>query len=124
MKRIVLLLVFLATSSLAQAQLANTKWTGNLAVPEISPVYLHFKPDVFEVYLQESNELIETMSYKLSGDTITLKKISGGSPCPDASEFKLKYAMQGEQMLITLVSDDCPERAGAWTKEPFTKVKE
>lgn len=124
MKSIVSLLLLMCLGTFAHAQLANTKWTGSLTVPEPTPVYLNFQTDVFEVFLAESNELVETMSYKISGDTITVKKTSGNSACPDGSTFTLKYAVQGEQLLLTPLSDDCPERSGAWTKEPFTKVKQ
>lgn len=124
MKRLVTLMLLMFVGVLAHAQLANTRWTGNLTVPEATPMYLNFKTDVFEVSLAESNELVETMTYKISGDTIILKKTSGSSVCPEGSTFTLKYAIQGEQLLLTPLSDDCPERAGAWTKEPFTKVKE
>lgn len=124
MKGLVILILFMFVGVLAHAQLANTRWSGNLTVPESTPVFLNFKTDVFDVHLAESNELVETMTYKISGDTIILKKTSGSSVCPEGSTFTLKYAIQGEQLLLTPLSDDCPERAGAWTKEPFTKVKE
>lgn len=124
MKRLVSLMLFMFIGVLAHAQMANTKWTGNLTIPEATPVFLSFKADVFEVHLAENDELLETMTYKISGDTIILKKTSGNSACPDGSTFTLKYALQGEQLQLTLLSDDCPDRASAWTKEPFTKVKE
>lgn len=110
--------------SVAQAQIENSKWSGNLAVPEMVPVTLNFKADTFDIFWAENNELLESMTYKISGDTLTLKKTSGGSPCPEGSTFKLKFSTQGDQMTLTLLSDDCPERAAAWTKEPFTKVKQ
>ena len=124
MKSIAASMLFMCLGIVAQAQIANTKWTGNLMVPDPAAVNLSFKADVFEVYIAENNQLLETMSYKISGDTILLRKTSGGSPCPDGSTFTLKYAIQGDQLLLTLLSDECPERAGAWTKEPFTKLKE
>jgi len=124
MKRLFLLVLCLFCGMLAQAQISNTKWNGNLAVPDLVPVTLKFQTDVFEVYVAENNELLESMSYKISGDTLILKKTSGGSPCPEGSTFKLKFAMKAEQLVLTLISDDCPERASAWTQEPFTKVKE
>lgn len=124
MKHLLLLLAFLFVGGHAQAQIANTKWSGNLAVPEVVSVTLNFKADTFEVYMLENNELLESMSYKISGDTLLLKKASGGSPCPDGSEFKLKFSIKAEQLLLTLLSDDCVERAAAWTNEPFIKIKE
>ena len=124
MKGVVAFMLFTCLGLVAHAQIANTKWTGNLMVPDPAAVTLSFEADVFEVYIAENNQLLETMSYKISGDTILLRKTSGGSPCPDGSAFTLKYTIQGAQLLLTLLSDECPERVGAWTKEPFTRVKE
>jgi hypothetical protein len=124
MKSIVAFLLFMCLGIVVHAQIANTKWTGNLMVPDPAAVNLSFKADVFEVYLAEGNQLLETMTFKVSGDTLILRKTSGGSPCPDGSTFTLKYAIQGEQLMLTLLADDCAERAASFTKEPFTKVKE
>lgn len=124
MKGIVAFLLFMCLGIVAHAQIANTKWTGNLMIPDPAAVNLSFNADVFEVYIAENNQLLETMTYKISGDTLMLRKTSGGSPCPDGSTFTLKYSIQGEQLMLTLLSDDCPERGASFTKEPFTKVKE
>lgn len=124
MKKLFLFMVCLVCGTITQAQIANTKWAGKLAVPELLPVTLSFKADVFEIYLTENMELLESMSYKISGDTLNLTKTTGGSPCADGSSFKLKHAMKDGQLVLTLISDDCAERASAWTQEPFTKVKE
>lgn len=94
MKKLFLFMVCLVCGTITQAQIANTKWAGKLAVPELLPVTLSFKADVFEIYLTENMELLESMSYKISGDTLNLTKTTGGSPCADGSSFKLKHAMK------------------------------
>jgi hypothetical protein len=124
MKRLILLLYFLGIGSYANAQLANTKWTGTLAVPDLMSAILNFKTDTMEVIASESGEFLETMSYTISGDTLLLKKVSGGSPCPVGSTFKVKFALQHENLMVTPLSDDCAMRSESWTKDPFVKVKE
>jgi len=124
MKKLILILFFLGAGNFAKAQLTNTKWTGTLAVPDLMPIVLSFKADTLEVILQENGEYLETMNYKVSGDTLLLKKISGGSPCPEGSEFKVKFALQRDNLLVTPLSDDCTMRSDSWTKDHFVKVKE
>lgn len=124
MKKLLLLLIFLSIGTFAKAQLANTKWTGTLAVPDLMPIMLSFKADTMEVIFVENGEFLETMNFKISGDTLLLKKISGGSPCPDGSEFKVTFAIQRDNLLVTPLSDDCTMRSESWTKDPFVKVKE
>lgn len=124
MKKLFLLIAFSLLCTFSYAQLSGTRWTGNVAAPEVIPVTLNFNADVFEVLVSESNEIIETMTYKVSGDTLIVKKTSGGSPCPNGSAFKVKFAIQGDRLMITPISDDCPMRAESWTKDPFIKVKE
>jgi hypothetical protein len=123
MKKLLFLTLFTFIGLLAQAQLANSKWNGSLNIPELAPAALNFKTDTLEVIYAENGEILETMSYKVSGDTLLLKKISGGSPCPDGSAFKVKYSIQQEKLIITPLSDDCTMRSDSWTKEPFVRAK-
>jgi hypothetical protein len=123
MKKLFFLSMFTLIGLLAQAQLTSSKWNGSLNVPELVPVALTFKSDTLEVIYAENGEVLETMSYKVSGDTLLLKKISGGSPCPDGSTFKVKYSIKQEHLVITPLSDDCPMRSESWTKEPFVRIK-
>jgi hypothetical protein len=124
MRKLTLLLCFLGFGSYAHAQLANSKWSGTIAGPDIMSAILSFKTDTLEVIAAESGDPLETMSYKISGDTLLLKKISGGSPCPEGSSLKVKFIIQRDNLLITPLSDDCEMRSKSWTKDPFVKVKE
>ncbi len=124
MKTIALLLFLTATSSMASAQLTNTKWTGVLTVPDAIDVVLDFKKDVVDVLISSSGEVVETMAYTASADTLTLRKVSGESSCDATSVAKLTFAVAADKLSITPVSDDCPLRAGSWTKDAFVKIKE
>ncbi len=124
MKTIALLLFLTATCSMASAQLTNTKWTGVLTVPDAIDVVLDFKKDVVDVLISSSGEVVETMAYTASTDTLTLRKVSGESSCDATSVAKLTFAVAADKLSITPVSDDCPLRAGSWTKDAFVKIKE
>jgi hypothetical protein len=124
MKKIILMALFCCAFSLAKAQFANTKWNGMLMVPEQISVILDFKKDTLIISSDESGEVLETMSYSIKADTLVLKKVSGGSPCPEGSFGKVKFNMANNKLSILSVVDSCQMRAAAWTKEPFTKIKE
>jgi hypothetical protein len=124
MKTIVLLFLLTATCSIAKAQLTNTKWNGTMTVPDPLGVVLDFKTDVVDVIIGDSGEVVETMAYTASADTLTLRKISGESSCDTTSVAKLKFAVAADKLSITPISDDCPLRAGSWTKDAFVKNKE
>lgn len=110
--------------SLAKAQFADTKWNGALAVPDTTGVILDFKKDLMTVIVDQSGEVLETMSYTVSADTLIFKKVSGQSPCSESSLSKLRFTIADNKLTIIPVSDDCQVRADAWTKQPFVKVTE
>jgi hypothetical protein len=122
----ILTLCFLLTISslFAKAQLANTKWAGTAAVPDPTDITLTFKKDTLNMSLKGSNDIIESMTYTVKGDVITVKKVSGGSPCEAGSESQLKYAIKGDQLTITVIADVCAARQNAWPPDPFVKIKE
>lgn len=124
MKKISLIILLVTACTLAQAQFANTKWTGTLNIPSPAGVMLDFKKDVVDVVLDDSGEVLETMSFTVKADTLFLKKVSGQSGCSEQSVAKLKFSIADNKLSVTSVADDCPERAGAWTNEPFIKTKE
>lgn len=121
MKKILLIILLGTACSLAQAQLANTKWSGTMTIPEPEGITLEFRKDAVDVILDESGEVLETMSYTVKADTLFLKKVSGKSQCTEQSIAKLQFSIANNKLTVTSVADDCPERAGAWTKDPFIK---
>jgi hypothetical protein len=124
MKTFVLLFLLTTTGFVANAQLANTKWTGVLNVPDPLDVVLDFKKDVVDVIMDNNGEAVETMAYTIQGDVLTLRKVSGQSSCDTTSVATLKFAVVADKLSVTPVSDECPLRAGSWTKAAFVKVKQ
>lgn len=123
MKNVIFVLMLLVTTVSAKAQLNGTKWRGNVNVPEDVTVLLNFQKQTLEMTAMDGNQL-ESMSYTVKGDTILLKKLSGGSPCDLDSTFKVKYTINYDKLNITPLTDDCEGRQRAWQKQPFTKVKD
>ncbi len=123
MKNVIFVLMLLVATVSAKAQLNGTKWRGNVNVPEDVTVLLNFQKQTLEMTAMDGNQL-ESMSYTVKGDTILLKKLSGGNPCDLDSTFKVKYTINDDKLSITPLTDDCEGRQRAWQKQPFTKVKD
>ncbi len=114
--------LFLITLSV-NAQLAGTKWKGKVNIPNSTEVIFDFKKDVANVTTLTGMP-VESCSYTIKADTITFKKVSGGSPCPVNSVFTVQYAVKDDAMTINPLTDDCEGRKDSFTKEPLLKVKE
>ena len=123
MKNLIFVLVLLFTAVSAQAQLEGTKWRGDMNVPENMTILLKFQKQTLDMISLDGDQL-ESMLYTIKGDTLLLKKLSGGSPCNLDSIFKIKYTIKDDMLSITPLTDDCEGRERAWHKQPFTKVKD
>lgn len=93
-----------------------------MAVPTLTVVTLTFKTDSLILRLDESGTIGETMSYVVKDSMITIKKISGGSPCSN-DVFTVKYKIINDQLFITTITDPCEQRKDSWPKEPFYRIK-
>jgi hypothetical protein len=104
------LIVFMAFA--ANAQLANTKWKGTLNVQGGMDVLFDFNSDTLDVSSAESGESIEAMKYTATDSVITLTKLFGQSQC-DSSPGNYKYTLENNELILSLISDECPDRSGA-----------
>ena len=125
MKRKVILLAAITLVVLsAHAQLSGTKWKGMLKVPDPMQTLLDFKNDsLVDVYNADENALVESMVYKVKDTLLSFRKISGSSPCDDTSYGKYKITWKDGKFVIALIDDPCDVRAGAFTSEPWEKIK-
>jgi len=102
----------------AANQLANTKWKGTLFAPNAIEGILDFKTDTFKIIL--GSQIIETMSYQTKGDTLVIKKLSGGSPC--SGQFgQYKYSVKGNVLNFAVIRDDCDARPPSFSPDGYTK---
>ncbi len=88
--------------------LLDTQWNGLAKIPQETEIILRFSNDKIDVLL--GNKVIETMNYTLSNDEINIEKNSGGTPCDAGTKGKYKYEVIGENLVMTLISDECTAR--------------
>ncbi|WP_159479643.1 hypothetical protein [Chryseobacterium sp. 18068] len=88
--------------------LLDTQWNGLAKIPQETEIILKFSNDKIDVLL--GNKFIETMNYTLSNGEINIEKNSGGTPCDAGTKGKYKYEIIGENLVMTLISDECTAR--------------
>ena len=115
-----LIVLFVAT---ANAQLTDTKWRNAMNIPDPIETILHFKKDSVSLFIAGDGSLVETMSYKISNDTLKLTKISGMSPCSESVVGIYRIEIKDDKMTIVALVDDCVERFNAFKPEPWVKEK-
>jgi hypothetical protein len=124
MKRLTVWTFLVAIMFNADAQLANTKWRNIINIPEPYETFLQFQKDTVTVNLVSDGTLIETMSYATSKDTLRITKLFGNSPCDERVTGTYHFEINDDKLTITLLSDDCLERANALkTNNPWLKEK-
>lgn len=125
MKKILLLSFLAVTSfSFANAQLSGSKWKGMLKVPDPMQTVLEFKNDTLVNVINVSEDnVVETMTYVVKDTLLTLRKISGSSPCDENTIGRYKITWKDDKFTIALIEDACDVRANAFTSEPWEKVK-
>lgn len=82
---------------------------------------LQFKTDIVFLNFPDKTNL-ETMSYKISNDTMSIVKIDGQSPCNYTNKATYKILFKNEKIYISALSDDCPQRAAAWPSDGLLKI--
>ncbi len=114
MKKILTLIVIIFSIQSVKAQLANTSWIGNFKIPEETQMLARFTQDSLVLGYANNDEVIERMKYSIAGDTLTITKLDGISPCSTTAPATYKMMMKDEKLYISSLLDDCPERADAW----------
>lgn len=109
-------IIFMASPQ--KSELANSSWKGILNVPDPVDANLKFSIDSF--YVLVNIKIIETSTYTVSNDTLTLKKVLGGSPCMDEIGV-YTYTITNDVLSIRPVSDACDGRKYAFTLLGYKK---
>jgi hypothetical protein len=120
MKTLLIFLALIMSTLITKAQLANTKWSGNMMVPSEQQVTLSFKTD--SLFILIGDDIVESMTYAVKDSLINASKVDGKSPCSNGP-FTLKFLLKADKLFIKDISDSCDERLNAWTSDPFTKEK-
>ena len=123
MKKMYLLVVIcmVVFSSTSTAQLTDTKWKGIFYIPSEYECYMHFKKDTVDLVLAQSGTIIESMKYLLAGDTLTIIKLNGESPCGTESGI-YTCKINGDKLKFTVVSDNCGGRSSAGLQNELTRI--
>ncbi len=114
-----------------------TAWKGTFNVPDPIECLMQFKKDTALLLYAGSTPIdirgggtlvtgkdsaaLEVMTYKEHGDTVTLYKVSGGSPCGDDPGVYLAQRSNGKMRLVPL-NDACDARKSSMP-EAMTQVK-
>ena len=112
MNKIFLTLLIVMIVYSADAQLSNTKWKGTLNVEGGMDVLFNFSNDTLDVQNAADNSSLEMMTYNNTDSVLTLVKLYGQSQC-DTTAGKYKYVIVNNEMTLSVLSDNCADRAGA-----------
>lgn len=122
MKKMLFIVIAAFICISVNAQLANSKWKGILVLDSPVDVIFDFKADTLEALVVADNSSLETMQYTLKDTVLTIQKITGQSTCQGTTVAKYKFEIKDDTFILTLIEDDCYDRAGVldgtkWTKQ-------
>lgn len=121
MKKTIFSLVSLIFAQIAFAQITNTSWSGTFNIPDPAQMVLQFKSDTLLLGFSNNN-VLESMTYKISNDTLSIIKIDGQSPCDFTTPATYKLTMKEKKLFITALNDDCAERVSAWPQDGLIRI--
>jgi hypothetical protein len=84
---------------------------------------LQFKVDTLLLIDPQNNEPIEMMNYKVSGDTVTISKITGVSDCNDGNGI-YKMEIKENKLFVSLLNDACYSRSASTPDEALEKIED
>lgn len=88
----------------------------------MTDVVFDFGKDSLIAYIAVNNIPLEATIYTDNDQTLTIKKVYGQSTC-EKILGKYKYEINKEEMVMTLVTDDCYDRSNGLNGTKWTKVK-
>jgi hypothetical protein len=126
MKILITITFFLviAVDSSAQNSLSNTTWKGVMLIPGATDVRLNFKKDSLFLTTEAGQE-IGALIYSQHGDTLTIRKVAGSSPCPEETQgvYHIEWLEKDKKFRLHGISDECEGRIGVYTTNPFTRIQ-
>ncbi|HEX5155287.1 MAG TPA: hypothetical protein VFW07_27790 [Parafilimonas sp.] len=103
-----LLLSFIALGT--HAQVNNSKWKTTLQLDQPVDVVFNFSTDTLDVTEAADNSSLETMKYTLKDTVLTIQKLYGQSECDPATIGSYTCTINGDEMHLKIISDDCDDR--------------
>jgi|SRR6516225_8465765 hypothetical protein len=123
MKKLFFLILICALGASAHAQLARNKWKGSLQLDNMTDVILSFGTDSLKAIALPDSAELETMVFKATDTLLTIKKVYGRSDCDENVSGKYKYTITMDELLLTLVADDCEGRSQVLNNSKWTRIK-
>ena len=120
MKRTGFLIVLAILSLSSYAQLSKTKWKTTLQLENITDVYFDFGRDSLKVFAVADSSMLETSIYKEKGNELSILKVKGISTCEGITGV-YKFEIKNDQMVLTLISDQCSDRSEVLDKLVLTR---
>jgi len=102
--------------------LAKTNWVGVAYVPTELSVKFSFGVDTLKLLMADNNLVLETMTYRLSNDTLFIKKQSGNSSCDTNQEGIYRVAVKEKLLTIVPISDPCADRISAFSTAGYIRA--
>ena len=123
MKKIIAALVIACSFQIADAQLANTSWTGSIETGNGSMNSLwKITADTSYFYNSDDNTLLDVSVFKVQDSTVSIRRVSGESSCGEEVGL-YKFTVINGEFKLYLIKDDCADRAGALDKNTFKQKK-
>lgn len=123
MKKIIAALIIACSFQIADAQLANTSWTGSISTGGGSMNALwKLTADTSYFYNSDDNVLVDVSVFKVQDSTVTIRRVSGESSCDD-TEGVYKFTVANGEFKLFVVKDACTDRADALDKNTFKQKK-
>ncbi|MEX0636760.1 MAG: hypothetical protein WD135_08325 [Ferruginibacter sp.] len=110
-------IAFISFKHFVNQPLENTRWKGTINAPSPIEAVFEFKKDSFFLYVD--GQVFETMYYRVNGDSLSIVKLDGTSPC-NAEEAVYNFSIKENKLYLKVTNDPCSIRASAFN-EYYTK---
>jgi len=94
------------------AQVTNSKWKTTLQLDQPVDVVFDFRTDTLDVTNAADSSSLETMKYTLKDTVLTIQKLYGQSECDTSTIGSYTCTINGDEMHLKMISDDCSDRSG------------
>ncbi|HLX90475.1 MAG TPA: hypothetical protein VKR32_02255 [Puia sp.] len=140
-KKCIPLLLLVTSSGISMGQIANTRWKGEINIPDPTTVLFDFKMESVTIYYAgdkpmdipdengntksvsaKDSMIIESMTFSLKHDTVAFQKLSGHSPCDQQAVGYFTLVKGNNSIQLVLLKDDCVERGAAFDKKTLMKA--
>ena len=111
MKKIIFLLLVSFISLATQAQVSNSTWKATLELDQPVDVIFNFSNDTLDVTSMADSSSLETMKYTLKDTVLTIQKLYGQSQCDTNTIGSYTCTVNGDEMHLKIISDDCGDRS-------------